>query len=67
MFDLSGKVALVAGGSGYLGRPASKDRAEQGASVAAMRPPARLCFSRPMRQTYVTGDVLRVDGGPTAW
>ena len=34
VFDLSGKVALVAGGAGYLGLPASSALAGQGASVA---------------------------------
>ncbi len=33
MFDLSGKVALFAGGAGYLGLPASQALAEQGAKV----------------------------------
>ena len=35
MFDLSGKVALVAGGAGYLGRPVCKALAQQGAAVVA--------------------------------
>ena len=34
MFDLTGKVVLVAGGAGYLGLPACKALAGQGASVA---------------------------------
>jgi NAD(P)-dependent dehydrogenase (short-subunit alcohol dehydrogenase family) len=33
LFDLSGKVALVAGGAGYLGDPACRALAEQGARV----------------------------------
>jgi len=33
MFDLSGKVALVAGGAGYLALPACKGLAEHGAKV----------------------------------
>jgi NAD(P)-dependent dehydrogenase (short-subunit alcohol dehydrogenase family) len=33
MFDLTGKVALVAGGAGYLGVPVCKGLAEQGAAV----------------------------------
>lgn len=33
MFDLTGKVAFVAGGAGYLGLPVSKGFAEQGARV----------------------------------
>ena len=33
MFDLTGKVALVAGGAGYLGVPVCKKLAEQGATV----------------------------------
>lgn len=33
MFDLTGKVVLVAGGAGFLGLPASIGLAEQGASV----------------------------------
>lgn len=33
MFDLTDKVALVAGGAGYLGVPACKKLAEQGATV----------------------------------
>jgi len=33
MFDLTGKVALVAGGAGYLMTPACKGLAEQGATV----------------------------------
>ena len=33
MFDLSGKVALVAGGAGYLGAPLCGKLAEQGAAV----------------------------------
>ncbi len=33
MFDLNGKVALVAGGAGYLGQAICKVLAEQGASV----------------------------------
>ena len=36
MFDLTGKVALVAGGAGYLGLPVCKGLAEQGAKVAIM-------------------------------
>ena len=34
MFDLTGKVALVAGGAGYLGAPVCKGLAEHGAKVA---------------------------------
>jgi len=34
MFDLTGKVAFVAGGAGYLGLTVCKGLAEQGASVA---------------------------------
>jgi NAD(P)-dependent dehydrogenase (short-subunit alcohol dehydrogenase family) len=33
MFDLSGKVALVAGGTGYLGFPVAQALAKQGAAV----------------------------------
>ena len=33
LFDLSGKVALVAGGAGYLGTPVCEALAEQGASI----------------------------------
>lgn len=33
MFDLKGKVALVAGGAGYLGQPICKALADQGARV----------------------------------
>ena len=34
MFDLTGKVAIVAGGAGYLGLPVCQRLAEQGAKVA---------------------------------
>lgn len=34
MFDLAGKVALVAGGAGYLGSPVCEALARQGAAVA---------------------------------
>jgi len=33
LFDLSGKVVLVAGGAGYLGQPVCRALAEQGATV----------------------------------
>ena len=33
MFDLTGKVALVAGGAGYLGVPICQKLSEQGAAV----------------------------------
>jgi len=43
MFDLTGKVALVAGGSGYLGLPVSVGLARQGAAVVvASRNPEKI-------------------------
>ena len=49
LFDLTGKVALITGGSGYLGSSFARILAEAGASViigSATTPLASRCCSR---------------------
>jgi len=54
MFDLTGKVALVVGGAGYLGLPVSAALAEQGAAVVVA--------SRNQQRVNAAVDKLRENG-----
>jgi NAD(P)-dependent dehydrogenase (short-subunit alcohol dehydrogenase family) len=54
MFNLAGKVALVAGGAGFLGKPASRALAAQGAAV--------LIASRNAERVSAAVDEIRGEG-----
>ena len=59
--NLKGKVAVVTGGAGGLGRPVCLSLAQEGAAVAN----AVLFLSSEVTD-YITGHVLALDGGWTA-
>jgi len=59
VFDLAGKVALVAGGAGYLGFPACRGLIAHGARV--------MIADVNAEKINLAVKTLSVDGGWTAW
>lgn len=66
MFDLTGKVTLVAGGAGYLCLSACKALLERGAKILVADRDEKALFTAKQALAEL-GFEDRVDGGWTAW
>jgi len=63
-FDLSGRSAVVVGGTSGLGRAIALRLAQAGADVvAASRPQQDTDSTAEDVASYVTGEILAIDGG----